>query len=359
MKLTQFDDLYPASLGMGGTTLIISDGSNSGSTGGDLAGDPGDYDVVGLGGTVSLGSNLSTAVALGDVLTIIQASPATARFSTPSNVGMTNPMTTKGDVIVGDTGGTPMRKAVGSNGQVLTADSTAPGGIKWDSAAGGGSDLVQVASGAGGVRIPGLSGSPDIQVAGANDDEFDTTDTSDPMTGWTTMGSPTAHDINSTVKSHYYLKQTNATSALVGIYRAAPSTPFTVTVKVSDVAYSANYASAALFVGETTPGKMVRLETQYGNGAYRISVERFNSPSAYVDNPYNAANLTGFAPLYLRMVVTSSTSFAFYWSRGGMVWSAVATGYNPGFTVGSVGLNLTVENSSNTCEAAFDWIRFT
>jgi hypothetical protein len=102
MKLTQFDDLYPASLGMGGTTLIISDGSNSGSTGGDLAGDPGDYDVVGLGGTVSLGSNLSTGVALGDVLTIIQASPATARFATPSNSG--------GGITVADEG-TPLSTA--------------------------------------------------------------------------------------------------------------------------------------------------------------------------------------------------------------------------------------------------------
>jgi hypothetical protein len=91
MKLTQFDDLYPASLGMGGTTLIISDGSNSGSTGGDLAGDPGDYDVVGLGGTVSLGSNLSTAVALGDVLTIIQVSPVVARFATSSNSSSSAP----------------------------------------------------------------------------------------------------------------------------------------------------------------------------------------------------------------------------------------------------------------------------
>lgn len=55
--------------------------------------------------------------------------------------GMTNPMTTKGDVIVGDTGGSPIRKAVGSNGQVLTADSTATGGIKWATPSGGGGGL--------------------------------------------------------------------------------------------------------------------------------------------------------------------------------------------------------------------------
>lgn len=85
MKITAFDDLYPMQLGTGSTTLYGATGSNSGITGGDVVGEPGDLSVIRLGSTVSLGSNLSTGVALGDVLTIIQASPAVARFATPSN----------------------------------------------------------------------------------------------------------------------------------------------------------------------------------------------------------------------------------------------------------------------------------
>jgi len=45
---------------------------------------------------------------------------------------LSNPMTTKGDIIVAATGGTPARLAVGTNGQVLTANSAATNGEDWE-----------------------------------------------------------------------------------------------------------------------------------------------------------------------------------------------------------------------------------
>lgn len=51
--------------------------------------------------------------------------------------GMTDPLTTKGDLIVRGTSTT--RLAVGTNGQVLTADSSAANGVKWAIPSGGGS----------------------------------------------------------------------------------------------------------------------------------------------------------------------------------------------------------------------------
>lgn len=44
----------------------------------------------------------------------------------------TNPMTTKGDVIVGATSGVPARLAVGANGKVLTANSAATNGVDYE-----------------------------------------------------------------------------------------------------------------------------------------------------------------------------------------------------------------------------------
>ena len=44
-----------------------------------------------------------------------------------------NPMTTKGDLIVGGTGGTPERLGVGTNGQALVVNSSATYGINWAS----------------------------------------------------------------------------------------------------------------------------------------------------------------------------------------------------------------------------------
>lgn len=47
-----------------------------------------------------------------------------------------NPMTTEGDLIVGGVSGSPARLAVGTDGQVLTADAAAADGIKWAAAPG-------------------------------------------------------------------------------------------------------------------------------------------------------------------------------------------------------------------------------
>lgn len=47
------------------------------------------------------------------------------------DAAFSNPMTSKGDMIVGDTGGTETRLPGGTTGQILTYDTTAPQNVKW------------------------------------------------------------------------------------------------------------------------------------------------------------------------------------------------------------------------------------
>jgi hypothetical protein len=67
----------------------------------------------------------------GQVLTADSGQTDGVKWATPAT-GFTNPTTTKGDLIVNDGTATAARLPAGSNGLVLTADSTAPDGVAWD-----------------------------------------------------------------------------------------------------------------------------------------------------------------------------------------------------------------------------------
>jgi len=63
-------------------------------------------------------------------------------------------ITTKGDLIAGNTSGVAVRLAVGTNDQVLTADSAQPNGVKWAAAAGFANPMTTM----GDLIIGGASG---------------------------------------------------------------------------------------------------------------------------------------------------------------------------------------------------------
>jgi hypothetical protein len=84
---------------------------------------------------------LQTVGSNGQVLTADSTQTTGMKWATPSS----SPLTTKGDVYGFDTAGA--RIPIGTNGQVLTADSTQTLGLKWATATGSTANLSTLASG--------------------------------------------------------------------------------------------------------------------------------------------------------------------------------------------------------------------
>lgn len=271
-------------------------------------------------------------------------------------------MTTQDDIIVGGsvTGGVaaPARLGKGTDGQVLTVDPTTHH-LLWATPSGGGSDLVQVASGAGSVVIPGLKGSADAVPASpsAYDDEFNTTDTTDPIGGWTTLGTSfDALNSNSDAASHLHMKKiAPGTFQVYGIYKTAPSVPYTVTCKVTDYQKLGGYAQAGLMITETSPGKLFVFGPCSSSGLDWVAgawASRTSRSSAIESRPG-----LGWVQ-YMRMIITSGTNVTCQVSDNGLVWHTIHSSLNSGLTPANVGLFITGQDGNVLCEGFFDWIRF-
>ena len=142
----------------GGTSgQILSKNSNTDMDFVWIANDQGDITEVtastpltggGTSGAITVGIQDGTTAQKGAVqLTDSTSSTSTTTAATPNSVKSAYDLANgavakslidaKGDLFVGSADNTVARLAVGTNGQVLTADSTATNGVKW--AAGGGS----------------------------------------------------------------------------------------------------------------------------------------------------------------------------------------------------------------------------
>jgi hypothetical protein len=205
------------------------------------------------------------------------------------------------------------------------------------------------------IVIPGLAASPDIRVAGANDQEFDAA-----LSGNTTLGSLDTSNANSDALSHLHLvKNAAAAAAYHGEYWATPAAPFTVSAKISDAYLRANNNAVGIMVGEATPGAFVVLGIEVATNL-RMAAQRWTNNTTFgATIGTNVTVLNHQPPYYLRIVVNSTTDLDFFYSQNGMVWMSHTEAYNPSLTVGSMGLLVKSASATYPGEAMFDWLRVT
>jgi len=197
--------------------------------------------------------------------------------------------------------------------------------------------------------VADLFGTPDTTF------EFDTSS----FTGLTAAGSPDVEDADTTFDSHYYFKDNDST--LVGRYTSGLSTPFTVVAKLSDAVLDANYKYAHLFVGVSSPGKLVSLGPVYSDGskfAGRVWTSFTDGGPAGWTPTVTPWDPTGFAPWYIGAKVSSSTDVSWYYSRDGKRWFLAAASRNDSLTIASAGIvGGDYGGTTSGAQAAWDYLR--
>ncbi|MCC7366781.1 MAG: hypothetical protein IT306_00040, partial [Chloroflexi bacterium] len=165
--------------------------------------------------------------------------------------GMTNPMTTQNDLIIGGTSGAPARLAKGSNGQILTVNGS--GNVAWATPSGGGSG-----------------------------DSFMAPLTAPPSSGWSWLnqGSSTTSRVNSAE----VIEAPAATSHQIRErYRSLASGTYTLTTLIAPTMLYKNYVLAGIFLRESSSSKLICFGAGYATGTF-VQVLKFTSESAFSAN---------------------------------------------------------------------------
>lgn len=213
--------------------------------------------------------------------------------------------------------------------------------------------------------IPGLRGSPDIKAGGTNDDDFEQNSSGVPS-GWTTFGAATKTIENTTdFRSHYHLKCTSAgggVDSLTGIYKAAPSVPFTMTAKIMCNRFDVNYPAAGIGISDASPPVKVAWIRQYGTSTgpfAHIRGDYFSNLTTASSNTTDTVISRDY--IYLRMKVTSATSVDILISTNGQTWYTLASAWNPGSGAFASISSVCIINdpSGQDLDMTVDWIRFT
>lgn len=209
-------------------------------------------------------------------------------------------------------------------------------------------------------------------VPNVNDEEF----TGALSGSWHVIDSGTTqtYDAGSTITSCLYIESNSPGAHTNGVYKAwTPTAGAKVTAKIAGYANPLGAGvrtDVGLFLGEATPGKFIHGCLDVAEDDYMtICGSYWTSPTVWSNNIgdfLNAGSGAGSAwrsqgfgylrPHWVRFVYNSSSSIDGYVSWDGLLFTKWLSAYNPGFTIGSVGIDMHVGTALN--EVAVDYLRF-
>lgn len=215
------------------------------------------------------------------------------------------------------------------------------------------------------IVIPRLAYDPDRIPAAPSpwDDEFE-----GPLGGqWTSYGSggSPGYDLTS-VPGCLTLRQNNSgggSSQSFGVVKPIPPMPFTVIGKLAAcdaiTSGSAGHNHAGLVVATASPGAALSYGMWWFNSTTSPLGFLWTNPTSINTGVGGGSASNGYSfgpPIWIKLVVVSSSNVSMYISRDGLLWTPGQTAYNPGFTIAMVGLD---HHGPSGTATAFDWMRFT
>lgn len=249
-----------------------------------------------------------------------------------------SPLTTKGDVYTYST--TNARLPVGTNGQVLTADSGEATGLKWDtpSVSGGAIDIstddtsvsvtadtafvpngwvADLGGGDAQLRPPYVDvppASPD-----ADDDEFPGTSLSGSWS-WVNQGSAVATVSYSMV--NLSIASDTAADRLRLLVKAAPSTPYAITVKAYKNSRPDEFGGPALIVRNSSSGKVLSMHLDQSSAGVRLDVTKWTNATTFSTS---ILNMTHYMKMLYMRIENDGTNVNFKISQDGVGFYQIAT----------------------------------
>jgi hypothetical protein len=219
-------------------------------------------------GTLNLDGS-SSAVDLGQLQSMTVLTDGAAYYSSRGLGGLSNPMTTEGDLIVAGASGVPTRLAANTGGYVLT--SNGPGvAPSWQPSSGGG----------GGGFLPYGTLSPSVSPAPSS------------LT-WVNQGLATATSVTGLT-----LSTPGSTSQDINaLVTAVPSTPYKFTVGMIATAIGSGVILGGICLLDSS-GKIVVLNVAWSSG-WEIAFQKYTAST--FNGTYATEPIAGLALVFLQM----------------------------------------------------------
>lgn len=263
----------------------------------------------------------------------------------------------EGDVFVEGAGGTIVPVTPGSAGDVLTSNGALvvptfqPGG-----GGGGGATIYTSAY----ASPPGSPSSGDIWIPSDSFYIFRYSGSAwvpwgpiypftTPIDGdftWVNQGGASS----STVNGGIFLRTPVSASANYRIKKkAAPATPYTITVAIIPSSLGLNYQQAGILFRQSSDGKFITLGLEYATAGLILAVYKYTNPTTYNSSYTTRAFSQGQQPIWLR-ITDNGTNRICYWSMDGQnFFQFHSVGRTDFLTADEVGFY--VNDQTNTYEA--------